>query len=92
MKQTATRPSARYRDVDAGSAGQRLDNYLLGALAGVPRSHVYRLIRSGQVRVNSGRVRAGYRLREGRPRKGPACIRAPLRPRGDSAEPCPLAG
>lgn len=65
MKQTATRPPAHYRDVDAGSAGQRLDNYLLGALSGVPRSHVYRLIRSGQVRVNSGRVRAGYRLSEG---------------------------
>ena len=65
MKQTATRPPVHYRDVDADSVGQRLDNYLLGALAGVPRSHVYRLIRSGQVRVNSGRVRAGYRLREG---------------------------
>ncbi|MDE0000207.1 MAG: S4 domain-containing protein, partial [Rhodospirillaceae bacterium] len=63
MKQTATRPPVHYRDVDADSAGQRLDNYLLGALSGVPRSHVYRLIRSGQVRVNSGRVRAGYRLR-----------------------------
>ena len=65
MKQTATRPPAHYRDIDAGSVGQRLDNYLLGALSGVPRSHVYRLIRSGQVRVNSGRVRAGYRLKEG---------------------------
>ena len=65
MKQTAARLPAHYREVDAGSAGQRLDNYLLGALSGVPRNHVYRLIRSGQVRVNSGRVRAGYRLREG---------------------------
>ena len=65
MKQTATRPPAHYRDVDSRSVGQRLDNYLLGALSGVPRSHVYRLIRSGQVRVNSGRVRAGYRLKEG---------------------------
>ena len=65
MNKIATRPSAHYRDVDADSAGQRLDNYLLGALSGVPRSHVYRLIRSGQVRVNSGRVRAGYRLRKG---------------------------
>ena len=65
MKHTAARPRAHYRDVDADSAGQRLDNYLLGALSGVPRSHVYRLIRSGQVRVNSGRARAGYRLGEG---------------------------
>ncbi len=65
MKQTATRPPVRYRDVDADSAGQRLDNFLLGALSGVPRSHVYRLIRSGQVRVNSARARASYRLKEG---------------------------
>lgn len=83
MKQTATRPSAHYRDIDAGSVGQRLDNFLIGALSGVPRSHVYRLIRSGQVRVNSGRVRAGYRLKEGdrvrvppvyRRRSGPAPV------------------
>ena len=46
-------------------AGQRLDNYLLAALRGVPRSHVYRLIRSGQVRVNSGRVQPSYRLKAG---------------------------
>jgi tripartite-type tricarboxylate transporter receptor subunit TctC len=42
---------ARHRDIDAERAGQRLDNYLLGELKGVPRSHVYRLIRSGQVRA-----------------------------------------
>ncbi len=42
-----------------------MDNFLLGSLRGVPRSHVYRLIRSGQVRVNSGRVRASYRLKRG---------------------------
>ena len=65
MTQTATRPAAHYREVDADSSGQRLDNFLLGALSGVPRSHIYRLIRSGQVRVNSGRVRAGYRLKSG---------------------------
>ncbi len=54
-----------YQDIDPELVGQRLDNYLLGQLKGVPRSHVYRLIRSGQVRVNSGRVRAGYRLQLG---------------------------
>ncbi len=43
--------------------GQRLDNFLLRSLKGVPRSRVYRLIRSGQVRVNSGRVRPSYRLK-----------------------------
>jgi len=52
-------------DVDAGSVGQRIDNYLLRVLKGVPRAHVYRLIRSGPVRINRGRVRASYRLRAG---------------------------
>ena len=42
--------AARYEEVDADASGQRLDNFLLGMLKGVPRSHVYRLIRSGQVR------------------------------------------
>ena len=55
----------RHQDIDAERAGQRLDNYLLGELKGVPRSHVYRLIRSGQVRVNSGRTTPSYRLQEG---------------------------
>lgn len=43
-------------------AGQRLDNFLLSRLKGVPRSHIYRLIRKGQVRVNRKRVKAEYRL------------------------------
>ena len=51
--------------IEPDGAGQRLDNYLLSCLKGVPRSHVYRLIRSGQVRVNSGRVGARYRLQAG---------------------------
>jgi len=46
-------------------AGRRLDNFLLARLKGVPRAHVYRLIRSGQVRVNSRRVQASYRLNSG---------------------------
>lgn len=54
-----------HRDIDAERAGQRLDNFLLGELKGVPRSHVYRLIRSGQVRVNSGRTTPSYRLQAG---------------------------
>lgn len=58
-------PAVRYQEIDAERAGQRLDNYLLGELKGVPRSHVYRLIRSGQVRVNSGRTTPGYRLQAG---------------------------
>lgn len=46
-------------------AGRRLDNFLLAHLKGVPRTHVYRLIRSGEVRVNSRRVQASYRLVSG---------------------------
>lgn len=62
-------------------AGQRLDNFLLGELKGVPRSHVYRLIRSGQVRVNSGRATPSYRLRAGDDvRVPPVGVRAPAAP------------
>lgn len=46
-------------------AGRRLDNFLMSHLKGVPRAHVYRLIRSGEVRVNSRRVQASYRLVSG---------------------------
>ncbi|HEX5049751.1 MAG TPA: RluA family pseudouridine synthase [Gammaproteobacteria bacterium] len=75
--QKTARSTARQRDVDAEAAGQRLDNFLLGELKGVPRSHVYRLIRSGQVRVNSGRVGPSYRLRAGdRVRVPPVAERA----------------
>ncbi|MDN5863721.1 MAG: RluA family pseudouridine synthase [Gammaproteobacteria bacterium] len=46
-------------------AGQRLDNFLARELKGVPRGHVYRLLRTGQVRVNGGRRRPKYRLADG---------------------------
>jgi 23S rRNA pseudouridine955/2504/2580 synthase len=51
--------------VDPGRAGQRLDNFLLGQLKGAPRSLVYKLVRSGQVRVNGGRARPETRLEAG---------------------------
>lgn len=59
-------PLLRARRVRAGAAaeGQRLDNYLLAVLRGVPRSRVYRLLRRGEVRVNGGRARPDYRLAE----------------------------
>lgn len=72
---------ARYRDVGSEHAGQRLDNFLMTRLKGVPRSHVYRLIRSGQVRVNSGRSRPGQRLAAGdRVRIPPVRQRAAQKP------------
>src|ERR1700704_859663 len=49
-------------EVDSASEGQRVDNFLLRYCKGVPRSHVYRILRSGEVRVNSRRVDATYRL------------------------------
>jgi 23S rRNA pseudouridine955/2504/2580 synthase len=74
------RPAARQELVADDAAGQRLDNFLLGELKGVPRSHVYRLIRSGQVRVNSGRVHPKYRLKAGdRVRVPPVATRPAVR-------------
>lgn len=51
--------------VDAESAGQRLDNFLFRHLKGVPKTHVYRIIRSGEVRLNKGRVQADSRIEAG---------------------------
>lgn len=51
--------------VAAEIAGQRIDNFLLRQLKGVPRTRVYRLLRRGEVRVNGGRIRPTYRLAEG---------------------------
>lgn len=51
--------------VSENQAGQRIDNYLLKHLKGVPKSHIYRLLRSGQVRVNSGRKKPHYKLQAG---------------------------
>lgn len=52
-------------EVDEDSAGQRLDNFLIRQLKGVPKTHVYRIIRSGEVRINKGRASADTRLEAG---------------------------
>ena len=57
--------SASWLIVTEASAGQRLDNFLLRVAKGVPKSHIYRIVRSGEVRVNKGRVNADYRVQEG---------------------------
>jgi 23S rRNA pseudouridine955/2504/2580 synthase len=57
--------AVRMLTVDAESAGQRLDNLLLRLLKGVPKTHIYRVIRSGEVRVNSGRAQAETRVAAG---------------------------
>ncbi len=52
-----------YVDInDQQDVGQRADNYLMRILKGVPRQHVYRILRRGEVRVNGGRIKASYRL------------------------------
>lgn len=58
-------PAARLVEVDADSAGQRLDNFLIRHLKGVPKTHVYRIIRSGEVRINKGRVSSDTRVEAG---------------------------
>jgi 23S rRNA pseudouridine955/2504/2580 synthase len=52
-------------EVGDDAAAQRIDNFLFRHLKGVPKSHVYRVLRSGEVRVNSGRVKPEYRLQPG---------------------------
>ena len=54
--------AAAFLTVDEASEGQRVDNFLAKTLKGVPKSHVYRILRSGEVRVNKKRVDADFRL------------------------------
>jgi 23S rRNA pseudouridine955/2504/2580 synthase len=60
-----SKDSATLLEVGEESAGQRIDNFLLRLAKGVPKSHIYRILRSGEVRVNKGRISAEYRVREG---------------------------
>ena len=55
MKQLSN-DSVNWVEIDEGGAGQRIDNFLLALLKGVPKSHIYRILRSGEVRVNSRRA------------------------------------
>ena len=52
-------------DVDEEHDGQRLDNFLITHLKGVPKTHVYRIIRKGEIRINKGRVKQTTRLKQG---------------------------
>ncbi|HEX9172635.1 MAG TPA: RluA family pseudouridine synthase [Telluria sp.] len=58
-------PQAHFVTITEEEAGQRIDNYLLRVLKGVPKSHIYRILRSGEVRVNKGRIDQLYRLKTG---------------------------
>ena len=80
-------PQVRRLVVDEGSEGQRLDNFLLRILKGVPKTHVYRVIRSGEVRVNKGRAGADTRLALGDEVRVPPVRMAEPAPAGTPAAP-----
>jgi 23S rRNA pseudouridine955/2504/2580 synthase len=61
----AAAPAVRYIEVAADEAGQRIDNYLIARLKGVPKSRIYRIVRSGEVRINMKRVDAATRVAAG---------------------------
>ncbi len=80
-------PSVRFVEIGAEQAGQRIDNFLLRLCKGVPKSHLYKAIRNGEVRVNKGRIAADYRLEQGDTLRVP-----PLRlPRPDETRRAPPA-
>jgi len=54
--------SVRYELIGEGSEGQKIDNFLIKTLKNVPKSHIYKLLRSGQVRVNKKRIKTDFRL------------------------------
>ena len=55
----------QFVEIDENAVGQRVDNYLLKILKGVPKSRIYRILRKGEVRVNKGRVKASVKLQLG---------------------------
>ena len=63
--QSTAAPEVKLVTIDEDDAGQRLDNFLMRQLKGVPKTHVYRIIRSGEVRINKGRAAAETRLAAG---------------------------
>ena len=60
-----SKESVTWLEIDESGDQQRIDNFLIKSLKGVPKSHIYRILRSGEVRVNSGRIDASYRLQIG---------------------------
>ena len=65
LSKAAAKPRVNWLEVGEESDGQRIDNFLVARLKGVPKSHLYRVLRSGEVRVNSGRIKPDYRLKVG---------------------------
>ena len=87
MSNAENRPlnAVRMLTISSEQAGQRIDNYLITLLKGVPKSRIYRILRKGEVRVNKGRIKPVYRLKAGdevrvppiRMEEKPAAMRPP---------------
>ncbi len=65
MEKPGQIPKVQQLTINDEQAGQRVDNFLMGYLKGVPKTLIYRILRKGEVRVNRGRVKAEYRLQSG---------------------------
>jgi len=63
--QDSEKPKVRFVEIFEEDSGQRLDNFLITKLKGVPKTRIYRIIRKGEVRVNKGRINNKYRLKAG---------------------------
>ena len=87
---SAQSEQVRFIKVNASSDGQRLDNFLLSELKGVPKSMIYRVIRSGEVRINKGRVHPDSRVSEGDEVRIPP-IRVSAQPQEKKAPPLKLS-
>ncbi len=83
---SAAAPAVRLVQVPAELAGQRLDNFLVRLCKGVPKTHIYKAIRGGEVRVNKGRTSADYRIAEG------DTVRIPPLRLPDPGQPRPVPG
>ncbi|WP_415790385.1 RluA family pseudouridine synthase [Bordetella tumulicola] len=81
-----TPPTVRLVEVDAEHEGQRIDNFLVRLCKGVPKSHIYKAIRGGEVRVNKGRIQADYRVATG------DIVRVPPLRLPDPGQPKPVPG
>lgn len=65
MNDKVINTSVKIMEISEDDAGQRIDNFLLAKLKGVPKSLIYRIVRKGEVRVNKGRIKPEYKLRAG---------------------------
>lgn len=65
LSPVSSQSAVTFLTIDADSAGQRIDNFLLRHWKGVPKSRIYRLLRKGEIRVNKGRIKADYKLSSG---------------------------